>query len=224
MEKLYEDENIIAFLKPNGVEFHKNQNCKSFVDLIRDENKVENLYPVHRLDKETSGIILFAKNSQSARLLSDIISIGKIDKFYIAVSRMKPKKSMGFVKGDIVKSRSGSYKLSQSMENPSSTIFVSKKIADKYFFLVKILTGKTHQIRVVMKSLGSPILGDTIYGNDLANRMYLHSCRSSFQYEDKVIDIVNLPHEFSCEMYNIFCDLLLKMKEHFTKYFIIQNP
>ena len=148
----------------------------------------ENIYPVHRLDKPTSGIVLFATKKSVANSLSRAFENKRIVKYYVGVSERKPRKKMGTVTGDLKKARRGMYKLMRTMENPSKTTFVSrgftaevgKKENNLRFFLFKPETGKTHQLRVVAKSLGSALLGDEMYGtarkSNSIDRMYLHAC------------------------------------------------
>ena len=180
---LFENQHVIAINKHAGQSFHGGPHIKGYFqhmkEILMDEHFYDesgiDLYPVHRLDAITSGVLLMAKNKASAREFQELFAAGThIHKYYVALSDRKPRKKMGTISGDVVKGRRGSYKLTQSRDSPSVTKFVSKKIIlqdgspedmkSLYFFLVKPITGKTHQIRVAMKSLGSPILGDGRYG------------------------------------------------------------
>lgn len=124
-------------------------------------------------------------------------------RYYVAISDRKPKKKMGRIRGDILKSRRGSYKLARSMDNPAMTAFVSSKLvvteseAPVYSFLLKPSTGKTHQIRVSMKSIGSAILGDSRYGTRAHSpeRGYLHAAAIRFRLHGEDINIICAPEE-----------------------------
>ena len=120
----------------------------------------------------------------------------KVTKTYIALSDKKPRKKQGRVKGDLEKGRGGSYHLKRTLENPSITDFQSRyleKFELREFELMP-KTGKTHQLRVVMKSLGSPILGDKRYGGSEASRMYLHASKLTFGRKSKLCEFTDLPH------------------------------
>lgn len=123
-------------------------------------------------------------------------------RYYVAISDRKPQKKMGRIRGDILKSRRGSYKLARSMDNPAMTAFVSSKLvvsesdAPVYSFLLKPSTGKTHQLRVSMKSIGSAILGDSRYGTTAtAQRGYLHAAAMRFTLYGEDINIICAPEE-----------------------------
>ena len=94
----------------------------------------------------------------------------------------------------MLKSRRGSYKLVRSLDNPAITQFVSTSIVPgKRLYLCYPITGKTHQIRVALKSVGAPILGDMRYGSSPSDRMYLHCYGLEFQYQDQKIQVECLP-------------------------------
>jgi tRNA pseudouridine32 synthase/23S rRNA pseudouridine746 synthase len=145
------------------------------------------LYPVHRLDKMTSGLIIFATNLASAQVFSQLFESHSIEKYYLAISDKKPNKKQGLLKGDMEKSRRGMYKLMRTTNNPAITQFFSYPLADGLrLFLLKPHSGKTHQIRVALSSIGSPILGDPLYYPNAqaqkVDRGYLHAYALRFNY------------------------------------------
>ncbi|WP_440874355.1 TIGR01621 family pseudouridine synthase [Thalassotalea sp. PLHSN55] len=153
------------------------------------------LYPVHRLDKMTSGLIIFAKTLEAARYFEQIFSSHQIEKYYIAISENKPSKKQGLIKGDMSKSRRGMYKLLRTQTNPAITQFFSYSIGQgKRLYLLKPHSGKTHQIRVALNSIAAPILGDALYNTNIAtkagskintDRGYLHAYALVFDFDDK---------------------------------------
>ncbi len=168
---------FIAINKWPNVDFHG----EGLVDSVRSEVDGE-VYPVHRLDKVTSGILLFARTKEVAREISEQFEKSTIEKIYIALSDSKPKKKQGTVKGDLEKSRRGAWKITRTFNNPSVTRFQSHSLESGLrLFVLKPKTGKTHQLRVVMKSLGSPILGDSLYSGKESDRTYLHAYKISFK-------------------------------------------
>lgn len=202
---VFDCDSFIAVSKPHNIAFHcepasdttgeesGGRSIQGFVSLVREHYPYETLYPVHRLDRLTSGLMIFAKTVESNSQLSKLFEQRKVKKHYLALSERKPKKKQGLISGDMVKARGGSYKLKQTHENPSVTRFQSKKIDSLWGFLLKPETGKTHQLRVACKALGSPILGDERYGGAESDRCYLHSYRISFELNETRYDLCAKP-------------------------------
>lgn len=172
------------------------------LEFLRRKNKDDSIYfHVHRLDKETSGVLVCSKNLVSRRDLNAVFKEKDMEKIYICLCKGYFKKSSGKVE----------CKLERSPPNSKEKVFVSKssgkyslseyKILGEYnlkgepvsLVQVKIKTGVTHQIRVHMKSLNHPILGDWMYGNIYLNekfkylipRQFLHAKLLSFNYKNK---------------------------------------
>jgi len=151
------------------------------------------LYPVHRLDKVTSGLIIFARSAAAAAELSALFTTQNIQKYYLALSTGKNNKKQGWVKGDMAPARRGAYKLLSSHDNPAVSYFISAGFANEQqalparlrLYLIKPFTGKTHQIRVALKSVSAPILGDELYQADPSDRVYLHAYALCFHYKNQ---------------------------------------
>ncbi|WP_372809379.1 pseudouridine synthase [Litorivivens sp.] len=176
--------------KPAGFSVHRDQQLVSLLDLLRQQTGYPYLAPVHRLDQATSGLWLLAKTPASAAALSAQFEQRQVEKYYLALSDKKPSKKQGKVEGALVKARAGSYRLARSGEPWSVTQFFSYGLGDGCrLFLLKPLTGRTHQLRVVMRSLGAPILGDTRYGSSQsqADRCYLHAYSLAFSVGSELI-------------------------------------
>lgn len=147
------------------------------------------LYPVHRLDKMTSGLVIFATNLASAQIFSQLFENHQVDKYYLAISEQKPSKKQGLIKGDMLKSRRGMYKLLRTMHNPAITQFFSYPVEQgKRLYLLKPHSGKTHQLRVALASIGAPIFGDPLYSSKIkttspADRGYLHAYALRFKFK-----------------------------------------
>ncbi|MYM62301.1 TIGR01621 family pseudouridine synthase [Pseudomaricurvus sp. HS19] len=155
---------------------------------------LERVYPVHRLDRGTSGVMIMACHAAANRQLSMAFAARQVQKFYLAVSDSRPAKKQGLVAGDMEKARRGSWKLAQSRHNPAATQFFSKSLGGgKRLFLLKPCTGKTHQLRVMMKAIGAPILGDSRYGGSAADRMYLHAWQLQFPWQGQARGYAALP-------------------------------
>lgn len=195
IKKIFDNNDFIVVSKPEGIGFHNEAGDEGFFNIVRNNLGYE-IYPVHRLDKMTSGLIIFAKTKDSANKLSVLFREREVEKYYIALSDKKPSKKMGKVVGGIEKARDGKWKLTRERFNMSVTVFTSLRLTSgKYFFIVKPLTGRTHQIRVVLKSLGSPIMGDYLYADASSkyDRGYLHSWAVRFSYKGRKYEFFQLP-------------------------------
>lgn len=180
-----EEDDFLVISKSANVHFHSQNGSAGVMASLRQDVKRQ-LHSVHRLDTVTSGLLLFAKTTESARIFSSMFTAHEVQKYYIAYARGKPKKKQGTVIGDMAKSRRSRYKLLHSRNKPAVTQFFSKSVIPNIRgYLLKPLTGKTHQLRVMMASLGTPILGDTLYGGEPADRTYLHSWCLEFSYSGK---------------------------------------
>ena len=197
---LFQNENFVLINKPAGLNFHSEDNEAGVVVLATQLLHVEQLYSVHRLDKMTSGLLILAKTKEAAQLFTTLFEERKIEKYYLALSLRKPKKKQGWIKGDMKLSRRGSYMLLPPESNPAITQFHSCALnVGERFFLVKPHTGKTHQIRVALKSIGSPIAGDIRYANaDEAkkeDRGYLHAYALRFTLKGEAFSFTCRPDE-----------------------------
>ncbi|MGZ8548005.1 MAG: TIGR01621 family pseudouridine synthase [Sulfuricurvum sp.] len=193
---LFENSDFLITLKNAGINFHSEKEA-GFVVQASQQLGIP-LFPVHRLDKMTSGLIIFAKSSEMAALFGQMFENREIEKYYLAISIRKPKKKQGWIKGDMTSARRGDYKLLSTMENPAVTQFISCALrTHERGFLVKPHTGKTHQIRVALKSLGSPIAGDDRYADaDEARkeeRGYLHAYALRFHFKNENFSFVSPP-------------------------------
>ncbi len=155
---------FVVVNKFHHVDFHTIDDVLGIVQLVKQHLNLSQLFPVHRLDKMTSGLIIMAKTKVVAAQFGQLFSDRQISKYYLALSDKKPKKKQGLIKGDMKKGRNGSYLLLKSNDNPAITQFFSYSLQPGLrVFVLKPHSGKTHQLRVAMKSIGAPILGDTRY-------------------------------------------------------------
>lgn len=205
---LEQTDNFLLINKSHGYSVHKDQQeCGLTMQLC--EEMGEQLYLVHRLDKVTSGLMVFARNPTTAATLADQFRTRQIEKYYLAISDRKPRRKQGLIVGDMSRSRRSSWKLLRSRDNPAITQFMSCAMGEgKRLFLLKPSTGKTHQLRVALKSEGAPILGDNLYAGSEADRTYLHAYSLSFTLDGEIYRFRCLPDQG--EHYNEQCIALIQ--------------
>ena len=198
LDIIYQTDDFIIIYKPCGISVHKDQSEIGLTTLLAEQLGVPQVWLVHRLDKVTSGLLILALNAESVAEFFRLFSEHHIQKTYLALSNQKPKKKQGLLVGDMQKARNGAWKLCQSKENPAITRFESVSCEPNLrLFILKPQTGKTHQLRVAMKSLGSPILGDALYGKNTEkiDRTYLHAARLQFEFKGQAFDVFTPPKE-----------------------------
>jgi len=179
-----EQPEFLVIDKAPGVSVHKDQTEGGLVMQL-EADRGESLYLVHRLDRMTSGLMLFARTPQAAAQLGALFSSRQVDKFYLALSDRKPSRKQGMVRGDMARGRRGGWRLLKTLVNPAVTQFFSTSVQPgERLFLLRPLTGRTHQLRVALKSLGAPIIGDPNYHERTAapeDRGYLHAWALGFE-------------------------------------------
>lgn len=184
---LYTHADFYIVNKPAGVTMHDARH--GIVSLLRQQTG-EHLHLCHRLDDGTSGALILARHPQAAAWFQEAFAGHQIQKYYLALAPGKPAKKQGTISGDMKNRRRGQHILLKTRDNPAVTQFFSESLVPGIrVYLVKPLTGKTHQIRVALKSLGAPILGDTLYGATDSDRLYLHAYRLCFTYAGQMINV-----------------------------------
>ena len=180
---VYEDENIILIDKKPGIIVHpdKNYHFDSLVARVQhylydkgeynpDEEKAFAPALVNRIDRNTGGIVIAAKNADSLRIFNAKMKTRELEKYYLCLLYGKPKRDSDTLHGYMTKNES-----KNKVTVFKNEVEGSKEIKTKYEILdfngkfslaeVELLTGRTHQIRVHMASIGHPILGDDVYSH-----------------------------------------------------------
>ena len=192
---LHQHNDFVIAIKPQNTAFHDSPSGIGFFNRLSQQLE-QALWPVHRLDNMTCGLIVVAKTQSAAAEFGRLFNDRAVDKTYLALSDKKPKKKQGLVKGDMKPARKGDWKLMSSQSNPAITRFYSRSLVPGIrIYWVKPLTGKTHQIRVALKSIGAPILGDSRYGGSSADRGYLCAYRLAFEWQGQRLQWQQLPEE-----------------------------
>lgn len=219
MYKVISDHNeFLVISKDPGVSFHKEDNIEGLHENIKKDLNINTLYSVHRLDKMTSGLLIFAKNAGTARKLSSKFRNRMMEKYYLAISDRRPRKRQGTIRGEMEKSRRGSWKLTRGNDDPAITSFFSYALGEGLrLYLLRPYTGKTHQLRVAMKSIGAPVLGDSIYHkkeeDKSCDRGYLHSYVLRFKLDRKMYQFEHKPESGESFLNETFL-LNIKKCEH----------
>lgn len=196
---VFESQDFVIVHKYPNVNFHTEENKPGVFESVRINEGFSTLYPVHRLDKITSGLLVMAKTSKANHELCRQFSDHSIEKYYLALSAQKPKKKQGTIKGDMKGARRGSWMLTRTQKKPAITQFFSMaKSSGQRLFIIKPHTGRTHQIRVALKSLGAAIMGDPLYASAEAksyDRGYLHAYSLGFNLNGKFYRFTEKPNQ-----------------------------
>ena len=202
---LYEDEDILVVDKPAGVPTHPSIN--HYQDTLANGVKAYlgddfTFRAVNRLDRDTSGVVLIAKNMLSCHILSDAVKNHAVQKTYCAICHGVPKESKGIIDLPIKREKESIIKRCvDSGGKVAKTEYRVEKQEGKFSLLTALpITGRTHQIRVHFAHIGCPLFGDRLYGSDVENeRVRLHCISIEFVHPitQKAMKIsAELPDDF----------------------------
>lgn len=180
IEIIFEDAAIVVINKPNNVLIHNSyyaRNIKdaTLLDLLQEQLGV-NLYPVHRLDRKTSGVLLLAKKKEQVAIYQELFNSNKIQKTYVGVVRGFLQESL-VIDSPVKNPDTQVYKEAETLCNPLETIQLNIPVhpydTSRYSLVeLKPSTGRMHQLRIHMNKISHPIVGDYKYGDRFHNRMF----------------------------------------------------
>ena len=190
LDVLYEDENILLLNKEAGVLCHPDggwsydsliARVQAYLYLKREWNpREENSFTpslCNRIDRNTQGIVIAAKNAEALRIINEKIRDREIDKEYLTVVHGRPNPPAGRIESQLFKDAERNLVLIKKNREPGTRTAVTEyetltSRGDLSLVRCRLLTGRTHQIRVQMASIHTPLLGDGKYGRDTLNRKF----------------------------------------------------
>jgi 23S rRNA pseudouridine955/2504/2580 synthase len=191
---VYEDEALLVIDKPSGVAVHGGSGVSfGVIESLRAERpEARFLELAHRLDRDTSGLLIVAKKRSALTALHAMLREGRMEKIYLAIAKGVPARPTFEISESLHKyvTAQGERRVAVREDGKASITRVKVVKADESFCLLelRLLTGRTHQIRVHLQHAGHPILGDDKYGDFPLNhqlkvkRLMLHAASLSFSH------------------------------------------
>lgn len=202
LEILYEDEDIIAVNKPRSMPTHpsRDHSIDTLANGIVHYLKNTTFHAITRLDRDTSGVVLIAKNAFAAQRLSDDMKTGLIHKEYTAVLQGVPEPREGTISAPIKRQDCGIRRFVDAGGKEAITHYrVLKEANGLSYVCLNPVTGRTHQLRVHMSHVGTPIYGDWLYGQATDNeKTRLHCSKVTFIHpgtKEKMTVIASEPQD-----------------------------
>ena len=212
LDIIYEDENIIIVNKPAAILSQGNGSNKAdVVSMLKSYLNTNTTGIITRLDLNTSGIVIAGKNRRSLMLLNEISKKNLIDKRYLTLVYGEFKNEGKITLYGIKDRKQNKLILNKEKINGAFEVSAFFKIKKKYkdytLLEVKLITGKSHQIRSQLNALGYSVLGDRKYddnkktdSNMTLNRQFLHCYKVTIDYDEKYKDIINEKKQFNAPL------------------------
>ncbi len=199
------NDNFIVINKPAGIPVQSGtKSFKNIIDLLKNSKYFEGSKPfiVHRIDKETSGVLIIAKNRKYAQLFTSLFRIRKIHKTYLALAYGKINKSVKSMRDDLIYFENKKKIIQKAISN----IKIIKSNDELSYVELNPITGRKHQLRKQLLNIGNPIIGDdkyflTNFRKIKAKNLMLHAYRIKFM-------INNIQYNFKAKYNNSFEQLL----------------
>ena len=207
-----DNENFIVINKPTGIPVQSGtKSFKNIIDILKNTKYFENSKPfiVHRLDKETSGVLIIAKNKKYAQLFTSLFRIRKIHKTYLAIVYGKVEKSIKVMKDDLIYYENNK----KTVQRAVSNLKIIKSNAGFSYLELNPITGRKHQLRRQLLNIGCPIIGDDKYFLNDRKRikiknLLLHAYKIKFM-------INNIQYSFKAKYNNQFENFLKKIFKYY---------
>lgn len=187
-EPLWEDAALAAFAKPAGLlTIPGRREGESCLFALAQQALGQRLFIVHRIDRETSGLVLFARTASAHRTLCLSFERREVEKRYLALVAPPPAAPEGLLEADLVPARRGFMRLGRHGERSVRAVTLYRRLRDagegRTLLEVTPRTGRTHQIRLQLAELGSPLVGEPHYRSSAGvrpqegERLWLHAWR-----------------------------------------------
>jgi 23S rRNA pseudouridine955/2504/2580 synthase len=207
---LENNNDFIVINKPTGIAVQSGtKSFRNIIDVLKDTKYFENTKPyiVHRLDKETSGVLIVAKTREYAQLFTSLFRIRKIHKTYIALTHGKVSESLKTLKDDLI-TYDNDRKL---IQKAISHIRVLKSSNDYSYVELNPITGRKHQLRKQLYNIGNPILGDDKYFINKRADKIKHKSKKLMLHAYKIKFMINnIQYNFKAEYNKDFEDFIKK--------------
>ncbi len=184
---IYEDDDIVVCIKPKGLISQEGApGTQSMVAVLREKCACQ-VYPIHRLDKDVGGIMVYAKNKTAAGVLSQQVSDRTMRKCYFAIAKNSDIEPRGTMEDLLFfdKGRNKSFTAKRERKGVKKAVLhysLIKTVGEHSLYKVELETGRTHQVRVQFASRKMPLFGDRKYGSKEKGDIGLFSCEITFRH------------------------------------------
>ncbi len=169
VDTLYSDNHLIAVSKPSGLLVHRGwgRDPTVLVDLVKEMAGQSVIHPLHRIDRQTSGVVLFAREAETAAILQARFEAGEVEKIYLALVRGTPPED-GLVDHPIPRREDGPRVPAMTSFRKLATLQTEPRVLS--LVEARPRTGRLHQVRRHLKHISHPVIGDANYGKGPLNR------------------------------------------------------
>jgi 23S rRNA pseudouridine1911/1915/1917 synthase len=190
--RVFEDEHLLVVNKPAGVVVHPGAGHGSGTLVhglvgVAEGGEEDRPGIVHRLDRDTSGLLVVARSQEAYERLQELVRQREIERGYLALARGRPRSWRGTIDAPIGRDRDDPTKRSLDTDSPREAVThfeVAELLGGHALLNVRLETGRTHQIRVHLAAIDLPVVGDRVYGvaDERLGRQFLHASRLAFDH------------------------------------------